>query len=149
MKGFPDLPPIWLLAAMGLAWTLAWAFPGLTTTAPALRLVGGGIAVAGLALIVWSALWFRRKRTTIEPHHAPTRLIVEGPYQLSRNPIYLGMGAILTGQIIWFGAWLAVLLIPLFLSVIVARFIRVEEAALTETFGAEATAYLAATRRWL
>jgi protein-S-isoprenylcysteine O-methyltransferase Ste14 len=48
--------------------------------------------------------WFWRKKTTIEPHHTPTALIVEGPYRLSRNPIYLALLALLAGYVLRLGS---------------------------------------------
>lgn len=149
MKGFPDLPPLWMLAFMGVAWALARFAPIGVVPSGALQVAGTGVAVAGLGLIFWSAWWFWRKKTTIEPHHAPGTLIVEGPYRLSRNPIYLGMVGILTGQVIWFGALSGVVLPLLLLWVLTARFAKPEEAALLEAFGEEGRAYLVATRRWL
>ncbi len=107
------------------------------------------LALAGLALIGWAALWFWRKKTTIEPHHAPTALIVEGPYRLSRNPIYLGLLAILTGAVVWLGTLSAVPVPVAFAAILSRRFIEPEEATLRRAFGSEAERYLTATRRWL
>lgn len=149
MKGFPDLPPLWLLAFMAVAWAMARLVPISVVTSNAVQVAGMGVAVAGLGLIFWSAWWFWRKKTTIEPHHSPGTLIVEGPYRLGRNPIYLGMVGILTGQVIWLGALSPVVLPPLLLWVLTARFAKPEEAALVAVFGEEGRAYLAATRRWL
>ncbi|GAB5445713.1 methyltransferase family protein [Gymnodinialimonas sp.] len=149
MKGFPDLPPLWLLAFMGLAWAMARLVPILTVRAGALQTIGTLVAIAGVGLIFWSAWWFWRKKTTIEPHHTPGTLIIEGPYRLSRNPIYLGMIVILTGQVLWLGALSPALLPPLFLLVLTTRFAKPEEAALLAAFGEEGRAYLAATRRWV
>lgn len=149
MKGFPDLPPVWLVMGLGLAWVMATYLPLVRLFGPVLQAVGIMLALAGFGLILWAALWFWRKQTTIEPHHEPRRLIVEGPYRLSRNPIYLGMLAILTGAVLWHGA-LSPLPLPFaFATIMTRRFILPEEAALTRLFGAEAQAYLAATRRWL
>lgn len=146
-REFPDLPPIW--AAGGLAAQLALA------RLPVLRLDGdwtgwaGWLFVgAGLGLIGWSALWFRRKRTTIEPRDVPTTLIVEGPFRLNRNPIYSGMAVILAGTGLLLGSLPALLLVALFVVVIDRRFVRGEEAALRRAFGPAADAYLARTRRW-
>lgn len=149
MKGFPDLPPLWLLAFMALAWLLARFAPLAHGTFALVQGAGVLIAVAGVAVIFWSAFWFWRKKTTIEPHHEPGHLIVEGPYRLSRNPIYLGMIVILAGQIIWLGALSPVVLVPIYLLILTARFIKPEEAALVAAFGDEGRAYLSATRRWL
>lgn len=149
MKGFPDLPPLWLAAFMVVAWVLARFVPIVSAPSTTLQSIGTLIAVAGFALILWSALWFWRKKTTIEPHHTPGTLIVEGPYRIGRNPIYLGMVLILTGQVIWFGALSTVVLPPLLLLILTARFAKPEEAALIAAFGNEARTYLTATRRWV
>lgn len=148
MKNFPDLPPVWMLGFICFSWLGAMVLPfGLGF--PLLTLVGWGLLAIGLFLIAWSAIWFWRRKTTIEPHHVPKTLIVEGPYQLSRNPIYLGMAVILAGAIVWLGQVLCLALIPLFIMVINRRFIEPEEATLRATFGAEAEAYIQATRRWV
>ena len=147
MKGFPDLPPIWLVGFLLLNWIISRVIPG-NPSAPVLVLVGWGLVGLGLVLIVWAALWFWRKKTTIEPHHAPGTLIVEGPYRLSRNPIYLGMLVILLGAVIGRGQPVALILVPLFFGVLTRRFVLPEEAGLKAAFGPEADRYLRATRRW-
>lgn len=149
MKGFPDLPPLWLLLFLSAAWGLkALAFGPVLEAAP-LRLLGGSCAGAGLAVIAWSLWWFWRKGTTVEPHHTPTKLIVEGPYRLSRNPIYLGMALILLGAVLWWGALLGLGLVVGYVLLIQLRFVRREEAALRAGFGPEAERYLSQTRPWL
>ena len=148
MKGFPDLPPLWLVLFLVLNWGFAKAGPTLHVGTTSTVLSWGLIGI-GLGLIGWSAFWFWRRKTTIEPHHAPQKLIVEGPYSLSRNPIYLGMAIILLGAIIGRGQPLCLILLATFVWVLTRRFIIPEEAALRAAFGAPAEQYLAATRRWL
>lgn len=148
MKGFPDLPPIWLLGTMALSWGLARLLPAPSPGAVGLWL-GAGIIVAGLALIAWSGLWFLRKRTPIEPHHAPKALIVEGPYRVSRNPIYLALVAIALGYALRQENILALLPVPVLLVILDRRFASAEESGLRAAFGAQAETYLRTTRRWL
>jgi protein-S-isoprenylcysteine O-methyltransferase Ste14 len=147
LKGFPDLPPIWLLGALVAVWILGRA-PG-----PSLGAVGdwlGGVLIlAALGLIGWAAVWFRWKSTPIMPHHAPDALIVEGPYRLSRNPIYLALVAIALGAALRQDSLLALLPVPALWWVLDRRFAAPEEAALGAAFGAGAEPYLKATRRWL
>jgi protein-S-isoprenylcysteine O-methyltransferase Ste14 len=149
LKGFPDLPPIWLLLGLVLAWLLAGWLPLVRLFGPVWQGAGVVLSLAGVAVILWAAWWFWRKKTTIEPHHEPGTLIVEGPYRLSRNPIYLGMLAILTGAVMWHGALSGVVLPFAFAMVLERRFILPEEAGLRRAFGAEAHSYLERTRRWL
>jgi protein-S-isoprenylcysteine O-methyltransferase Ste14 len=149
LEGFPDLPPVWFLAGWLLAETLARTAPLLRLEADWLDAVAALVALPGLALALWSALWFRTKRTRIEPRQTPSALIVEGPYRFSRNPIYLGLVLILLGLALRTGA-LSALLPALLLPVILQRrFIVGEEATLRGEFGADADAFLERTPRWL
>jgi len=147
MKGFPDLPPLWLALFLVLNWVVASALGGWQSallTGMSWVFIGLGLAVIG-----WSALWFWRRKTTIEPHHAPGALIVEGPFRWSRNPIYLALLLILLGAVIGRGQPLCLIWVALFYWVLTARFVRPEEAALRDAFGASAQAYFDETRRWI
>jgi protein-S-isoprenylcysteine O-methyltransferase Ste14 len=143
-REFPDLPPVWAIGAAALAWALARWLPLASLPAwPAPPL-----GVAGVGLAIWSAWWFRVKRTPIEPRETPRALIVEGPYRLNRNPIYTGMALVLLAWAFWLGAATALLPAIAFPLVIDRRFVRSEEAALRAAFGPEVDRYFAATRRW-
>jgi protein-S-isoprenylcysteine O-methyltransferase Ste14 len=149
LKGFPDLPPVWLAGFLGTAWVIDLGLPLVAVFGPLLRIAGALLMLAALGLIAWSAWWFWRKRTTIEPHHTPSALIVEGPYRLGRNPIYLALLGILTGYVLVLGSLGPAILPYAFHRVLTRRFVEPEEATLRRIFGAEAEAYLARTRRWL
>lgn len=146
MKGFPDLPPLWLAGFALLGWALARILPLASFSVPYL---GSLLFAAGAALIVWAVIWFVRRKTPVEPHHTPKVLLAEGPFAISRNPIYLGMVLILTGLCIGWGAVSALIVIPAFIAVIQRRFVLKEEAVMRATFGAEADAYFTRTRRWI
>ena len=147
-RRFPDLPPVWALAFALAAIALGrWLPPGPFQN-PAWRWLGVALMLAGFGLAIWAARWFRRKRTTIYPSGAPTRLIVEGPFRINRNPIYTGMALILAGWAFILGSAVALVPVALFVLVITRRFIPGEEAALRRIFGAEAEDYLRRTRRW-
>ena len=89
MRGFPDLPPIWAFATAILAIFLSRRFPILEMRTP--DAISWVLIAFGFIIIIWSALYFLRLKTPIEPHHTPKVLIADGPYKVSRNPIYLGM----------------------------------------------------------
>ncbi len=148
MKNFPDLPPIWTILAVLITIALDRFFPDFSVDfqyrwfATVIMALGGG-------LIIWSALWFFRKKTTIEPHHMATTLLVEGPYKVSRNPIYLGMVVISFGVMVYVGNLLG--LIPtICLGIILhKRFVIPEENGLLQVFGIEAETYINKTKRWV
>lgn len=148
MKGFPDLPPLWLVLALVLNWALARLWPGIFV-GDVTRALSWGLIGLGIVLIGWAAFWFWRMRTPIEPHHVPRALLVEGPFRWSRNPIYLAMVVILLGSIIGRGQPLSLVILVLFIWVLHSRFILPEEEQLRQSFGAQADHYIRKTRRWL
>jgi protein-S-isoprenylcysteine O-methyltransferase Ste14 len=144
LKGFPDLPPIWFAGAAFTSWLLArhvpiWTFP---------EGFGRAFILGGAGLIVWALVWFRRKRTPVEPNRAPRALIVEGPFRINRNPIYTGLALILIGWALALAAVSALIPALAFGPVITRRFVVKEEAALRAAFGDEAEVFFQRTRRW-
>lgn len=143
-----NLPPLWLALFAGLAWAQARLVPWGGFGAwggPA----GAALVAAGVALMVAAFAEFRRHRTTVVPHRAPRALITTGIYRLTRNPIYLGDALILAGLCLIWDAVPSLLLVPAFLAVIAARFVRPEEARLRAAFGPDYAAWSARTRRWI
>jgi len=149
MKGFPDLPPLWLLGCLLLTWGGAWLLPIASFAGPISTFISVVLLLLGLGLIAWAASWFYQKNTTIEPHHSPRVLIVEGPYKVSRNPIYLGMVSIAAAAVFWHGALITLPLPAILALMLQRRFIEPEEIALHMTFGDAALEYISRTRRWL
>lgn len=150
MMKWIDLPPVWLLACLGLAWwqktyhTLGLSFGPVWADLLGGLLVGGGVILALLAVYE-----MRRHRTTIMPHQTAARLVTSGIFKRTRNPIYLGDALILTGLILYWDAVLALPLIPVFVWIIETRFIEPEEARLKQKFPRDFHRYSADTRRWL
>jgi protein-S-isoprenylcysteine O-methyltransferase Ste14 len=94
---------------------------------------------------------FVTEKTTISPL-APQKsstLIVNGPFKLTRNPMYLGMAALLLGWALVLENPLA-LLGPILFVMYITRFqIIPEERILTEKWGDAYTAYKSKIKRWL
>ena len=149
MKGFPDLPPIWFAAALALIWGLSFLFPFMTLVISWFWILGLAVCGFGIVLILWAAFWFWRRKTTIEPHHVPGKLLVEGPFRMSRNPIYLGLVLIAAGYAIWRGNPLGALPVMTLIYVLHVRFVIPEERRLIVHLGEEAARYVAKTRRWI
>lgn len=145
-----DLPPVWLLAFLALAWTQARHFPMGLSFGPVWADLLGGLLVGGGVLIAVLALTeMRHQRTTFMPHGEADRLVTSGIFRFSRNPIYLGDVMILTGLILYWDAVPSLVLLPVFVWVLEKRFILPEEARLRRKFVAEFRKYEQQTRRWL
>lgn len=146
MKLTLDYPPIWLLGFAVLAWAAGRLLP---MPLPGAGVAGWLLVVAGLALMAAAALQMLKRRTTLDPHGAPSALVTDGLYRFSRNPIYVADALILAGLALIWQAPLALLLVPAFAAVITRRFILPEEARLAARFPAGFAGYAARTRRWL
>ena len=91
MRRFPDVPPVWWLASIALIFVFKLIAPGLHPDIWWLDAISWLVCAGALGVAGWSAWFFFNRKTPIEPHRTPKTLIVEGPYRLSRNPIYLAL----------------------------------------------------------
>ncbi len=98
-------PPIQMLLAAVLMWVLDHWMPfGQWMSAPWNRL-GGLVAVGGIAIAVAAFMRFRKTGTTVNPHDPSkaSRLVTDGVFRVSRNPMYLGLLLLLIGWAVWLG----------------------------------------------
>lgn len=103
----------------------------------------------GAVLNLWSVAQLQKHHTTIDFDRTPRELVIDGPYRISRNPIYLSgvilsLGiAVLLGSLITFA-------FPVVLSLILNTvYIPSEEAALERNFGTDYGQYKKRVRRWI
>jgi protein-S-isoprenylcysteine O-methyltransferase Ste14 len=111
--------------------------------------VGGFILVGGVILTSWGNGLFRFHKTPVKPFQESRVLVTDGVFRVSRNPMYLGMVLFLIGLGFVLGSLSPFFVVPAFVAVIDVRFIRVEEARLTEQFNEAYVEYRKKVRRWL
>jgi protein-S-isoprenylcysteine O-methyltransferase Ste14 len=143
-------PPVWtvlyLLIAAGASYLAGWPrIPGLPLVPLGVLLV-----IAGVALAVAAAVLFRREGTEINPTSPTNRkLVTSGPFNFTRNPMYLSLVTIALGIAFSVGAW------PMFLAPIAAFatanwvHIPFEEAKMRRQFGEAYDDYTRRVRRWI
>lgn len=145
-------PPILIVATLiagrGLDMLSGGALSGLVAF-PGAPLLGGLIVALALANDVWCAVTFARLNTTILPHRAASHLATEGPFSVSRNPIYVSHVAVVAGLGLLMGSPFVLLLTPALAFALQKFSIEPEERHLLAKFGADYRAYMARTRRWL
>ncbi len=142
-------PPL-ILAATLLAgyvldsfWPLALPFPGLT------RRIGVPIVLLAFIIVGFAVREMVSKGTPLDVRKPTRRIVTSGIFQLSRNPIYLGMIVLTFGIALMAGsAWL-LLLTPVFAAVLHYGVIAREESYLEGKFGADYLRYKARVRRWI
>ncbi|UCG38267.1 MAG: hypothetical protein JSV00_08735, partial [bacterium] len=78
--------------------------------------LGGPLLGSGLILVLWSVSTFFRAKGTPVPFNPPPRVVREGPYAHSRNPMLTGLFLVLFGSGLILGSVSMVLLYtPLFI----------------------------------
>ena len=143
------IPPVYFLAALILMVLLAYFMPLVHLVYVPLRIFGGGVILAGLALTTTGAWTFKRADTPVRPFELATTLVITGVYRYTRNPMYLGMLIMLIGVWIALGKLSPLLVIPIFYFVLREGFVLPEEEFLEKIFGDEFLDYKSRVRRWL
>jgi protein-S-isoprenylcysteine O-methyltransferase Ste14 len=142
-------PPVLFLASLVLIGALHSLLPLVRWLDWPWRGVGAVPLAGGLLMGLWAIGHFRRRDTTIIPFEQSSSLIVDGPYRLSRNPIYLSMVLVLLGVWLLLGSLSPVLVVLLFVGWISTRFIVKEEQHLETQFGRNYLEYKEKVRRWV
>jgi protein-S-isoprenylcysteine O-methyltransferase Ste14 len=83
------------------------------------------------------------------PFSEPLAFVTAGPFEFTRNPMYLGMLLSLVGWLLRLGSLVPTMVIPCFFALIHYRFVLREEPFMAEHFGDAYAAYRARVRRWL
>ena len=144
------LPPVvpLLLAVVGVALHFV-AFRFAVLPLGVNYVVGASLVVLALGLAVWAHWSFRRRGESLAVHVKTRRVVMDGAYAWSRNPVYLafllsiaGLGCSLNGlavvvMVLPAFAWLNWYVIPH------------EEARLRAKLGDEYAVYTGRTRRWV
>lgn len=115
-----------------------------TSSVAASALTLAGIAV--LARCVWD--FFASGRGTLAPIDPPSYLVVQGPYRITRNPMYNGVLAILLGEAWLFSSFTLfryALIVFVFFHLFVMFY---EEPSLETRFGESYRVYRKMVPRW-
>jgi protein-S-isoprenylcysteine O-methyltransferase Ste14 len=146
-------PPLLFLFPMAMGFLVHYIVPiGIVTgvrPARTLRLVGWAEILIGLALNVWAVRTFNRLQTTVIPRRPARALAAEGPYRITRNPMYLGFAVIYLGVSFAANSFWVLLFLPEAIVFVSLFAIKLEEAYLRREFGTAYDDYCARVRRWI
>ncbi len=147
--GIPVHPPVIYLAVLLIGVGLNCLWPLSPVLGQGGVIAGVIVVVAGIAIMPPVLRRFRRAGTTFDVRKPASALIVDGPYQFSRNPAYVALTLWYIGAgLILNNGWILLLMLPLLIIMdrwVVPR----EERHLIAKFGEQYVHYKATVRRWL
>jgi protein-S-isoprenylcysteine O-methyltransferase Ste14 len=109
--------------------------------------IGVFFCIAGLLLFLWSLVSFGQSFRVGIDSDQPDKLVTNGAFAYSRNPIYVAFGIILLGQFLIFSNW--ILLIYLVAAIwLFHRQVLREEKYLKKHYGKEYSVYCNRVRRY-
>ena len=127
-------------------WEFRPAFFGYGLT----RAIGLMLIIAGVPGLVDSFARFALQGLgTPAPIAPPQKLVVTGLYRYVRNPIYVAVVAVISGQALLFGEWRLLWYAALFWLFVHIVVVAYEEPTLKETFGADYEDFRANVPRWI
>jgi protein-S-isoprenylcysteine O-methyltransferase Ste14 len=145
-------PPFLFLGALALGSLLSLVVPigpGLGAANALALIVGLAFVAIGVALAALAVRNFRLAGTSVVPGEPSTALVVAGPYQITRNPIYIGFVLAYFGLAVMLtSVWVLLLLIPV-LMILQRGVVEREEDYLERQFGESYRRYKARVPRWL
>jgi protein-S-isoprenylcysteine O-methyltransferase Ste14 len=109
------------------------------------------LLLLGFLILISAVKLFRNDKTTVNPlsPEQATKLVTNGIFKLSRNPMYLGMAVILASVAVFFNIIGGIIFMALFCLYITKFQIIPEEKAMKELFAQDFEQYMQATRRWI
>jgi protein-S-isoprenylcysteine O-methyltransferase Ste14 len=145
------VPPVAvLIVAMLMLFAGARLLPQLSVSFPGQMLLAIMFVFVGILPGGQAIRSFVQSKTTVNPMapETATKLVTEGFYRFSRNPMYLGMLCLLLALSIYWGTMTAFVILPLFVWYMTEFQIKPEEESLKGVFGSSYLEYLSKVRRW-
>jgi len=113
--------------------------------------LGVFLLLIGFFVLISAVRLFRKDNTTVNPlsPDQATKLVTDGIFKYTRNPMYLGMAFILGSISVFFNLLGGIFLVVLFCAYITKFQIIPEERAMKDLFSHDFEKYTKSTRRWI
>lgn len=142
-------PPRIAMALLVLAAVIHVLLPSLSTQQLSFGYLSGLMFTAGFAVMMLAWSQFKKRKIAICPTDPTERLITDGLYRFTRNPMYLGMVLMLGGIAAFFGTLPFYVATGVYFVLIDRWFCEYEEEKLLAAFGEDYEHYKSIVRRWL
>jgi protein-S-isoprenylcysteine O-methyltransferase Ste14 len=150
----PDIripPPIFFFVCLGGGLLLEYWVPVSLINIPCLPRV----IVGGMFLMI--ALWFAaggffmliRNKTTFHTSRSTSKIVTDGVYRFSRNPLYLSLLLLISSVAVLLSSFWLVVAVPVLYALLLFNAVKPEEKYLLQKFGEAYSQYLEKVRRWI
>ena len=142
-------PPIITLLNIYIIYSIDHVFPKFNF--PFQSIVSIFVGIEAILIIFFAIKEFKKAATTISPIQIDqvSNFVTKGIFRFSRNPMYLGLTSLQVAAGIYFGNWLVLVVVPMFIFYITFYQIIPEEKVLKEKFGDDFKIYCSKLGRWL
>ncbi len=142
-------PPRIAIVLMVISIGLSYFSPTQTLLYIPYKYIASVSIIFGFAVMTWAWLQFWKSDTAVCPTSITSRIVTNGAYKYSQNPMYLGMLLMLTGASLFMGT-IPSMFAPIVFFIIIDRvFIPYEEEKLMSNFGDVYSDYQIVTGRWI
>ena len=141
-------PPLIYAGPLLLGHLLRPTLPGIPLPRGARRLLGALLVAGGAGVAAWGFRTMSRAGTPVDPSEPVRALVSEGPFQFSRNPLYLSLTLTYGGISLLTNTLSALVLLPGVLTVMQRGVIGREEEYLERRFDTSYRQYKGRVRRW-
>lgn len=143
------VPPVWLLITMVLMYFASGFVPIYFIMPMDMMTWGQVIVFFGFSITYYAARMFRKAKTPLKPFVPVQKVITDGPFRYTRNPVYLGMFMMLTGWAIYLRALSPWFFVVAFIWLIRTHWVLKEEVQMEREMGEAYLKYKNEVRRWL
>jgi protein-S-isoprenylcysteine O-methyltransferase Ste14 len=147
--GVPIAPPLLFVIPILASVVIEWLAPTSLVHGAMRWLLGGFIFAAGIALNIGGFIVQKRAGTDPIPFNPTTRIVTQGVYRFSRNPMYIGLASCALGIAVLIDSAWTLLAVPIGLVLIDRIVITREERYLERKFGEKYLSYKHRVRRWI
>ena len=144
-------PPLFFFVCLGFGFLLEYFLPIHPISLSLIpRVIVGCIFILISGYFAASAfVVLIKNKTSFDTSKSTTKIVTDGSFRFSRNPLYLSLLLLLFGiAVLMFSIWLF-FTIPILYILFLFKAVKPEESYLSQKFGEEYLEYSAKVRRWV
>lgn len=144
-------PPVFFFVCLGCGLLMEYFFPiHLISLSPIPRVLVGGTFMLISGYFALSAFFVLIKnKTPFDTSKSTIKIVTDGAYRFSRNPLYLSLLLLLFGIAVLMSSLWLFFTIPILYILFLFKAVKPEESYLSQKFGEEYLNYSAKVRRWI